>query len=90
MVEKSRSGISKLDELGRICLPAEMRMKLLIDSGALLAINVEDDRLILRKAVNRCYICGSEGETKTFMNRAICVKCIDDARDEDMLKVSCG
>ena len=90
MVEKIRTEVRKLDELGRICLPSEMRMKLLIDCGASLAIDVEEDRLILRKAANRCYICGAEGETKTFMKREICSQCISDAKSEDMLEVSCG
>lgn len=90
MVEKTRVEVRKLDELGRICLPSEMRIKLLIDSGVSLAIDVEEDKLILRKAAIRCYICGAEGETKTFMKREICVKCINDAKSEDMLEVSCG
>jgi transcriptional pleiotropic regulator of transition state genes len=90
LIEKGRAEVRKLDELGRICLPVDMRMELLIESGTLMAIDVDEDRLVFRKAVHRCYICGSEGETKTFMNREICVKCINDAKNEDMLKVSCG
>ena len=89
MGEKTRAEVRKLDELGRICLPAEMRMKLLIESGASLAIDVEEDRLILRKATIRCYICGAEGETKAFKKREICVKCINDAKSEDMLEARC-
>jgi transcriptional pleiotropic regulator of transition state genes len=90
LVGNTRSEVRKLDDLGRVCLPAEMRMKLMIDSGTLLAIDVEGDKLTIRKAANRCYICGSEGETKTFMNREICVNCIIDAKNEDILEVSCG
>ena len=39
----------KIDDLGRIVIPAETRRLLNIQEGDLLAIEVEGDRIILRK-----------------------------------------
>lgn len=41
--------IRKVDHLGRIVIPKELRKRLRIESGAPMEIFVEDDRMILRK-----------------------------------------
>ncbi|ARD47317.1 AbrB/MazE/SpoVT family DNA-binding domain-containing protein [Sporosarcina sp. P33] len=57
---KSLGIVRKVDHLGRIVIPKELRNTLLIDKGDPIEIFAEDDRIILRKyQVNRaCFITG--------------------------------
>ena len=49
---KTTGVIRKLDELGRITLPIELRRSLYLDVKDALEITVEDDCIILKKAEN--------------------------------------
>ncbi|WP_153730805.1 AbrB/MazE/SpoVT family DNA-binding domain-containing protein [Sporosarcina obsidiansis] len=52
--------VRKVDHLGRIVIPKELRKSLQIDKGDPIEIFAEDDRIILRKyQVNRaCFVTG--------------------------------
>ena len=48
----------KVDELGRIVLPAELRKALGIDTGTALDIRVnENDQIVLLKSAPKCKVC---------------------------------
>lgn len=47
----------KVDELGRIVLPAEMRRLLGIQAGDELAISIDDATILLTKIEARCVFC---------------------------------
>ena len=49
---KTTGVIRKLDELGRITLPIELRRSLNLDVKDALEITVQDDCIILKKAAN--------------------------------------
>ena len=53
------SGVSrKVDRLGRVVLPAELRKQLEIREGDLIEIAVDDDgRIVLEKVAQRCVFC---------------------------------
>ena len=51
--------LRKIDELGRIVLPAEMRTKLHLEKEDLINIDCVDDKIILSKAKLTCVICHS-------------------------------
>ncbi|MEK5071729.1 AbrB/MazE/SpoVT family DNA-binding domain-containing protein [Sporosarcina sp. FSL K6-1508] len=57
---KSTGIVRKVDELGRIVMPKELRKTLKIDVGTPIEFFVEEDRIILRKySPNRaCFITG--------------------------------
>ncbi|PIC76482.1 AbrB family transcriptional regulator [Sporosarcina sp. P19] len=57
---KSLGIVRKVDHLGRIVIPKELRNSMSLDQGDPIEIFVEDDRIILRKyQVNRaCFITG--------------------------------
>ncbi|AXH99586.1 AbrB/MazE/SpoVT family DNA-binding domain-containing protein [Sporosarcina sp. PTS2304] len=68
---KSLGIVRKVDHLGRIVIPKELRKSLLIDKGDPIEIFAEDDRIILRKyQVNRaCFITGEVlNENKELSN----------------------
>ena len=46
----------KIDELGRIVLPKELRKTLGIEPGTPIEIYTEDDMIVLKKFENRCVL----------------------------------
>lgn len=73
-----RTGMGRrLDELGRIVIPMEIRKSLNISSGDLLDISVENGAVILKKSRNVCIICGNESGLEDFEGHKLCKKCIE-------------
>ena len=56
---KSVGTIRKIDELGRIVIPIEIRNKLNINEKDLLEIFIEENSIILKKFEESCVFCGS-------------------------------
>lgn len=73
---KSTGIVRKVDELGRVVIPIELRRTLMIGEKDALEIFTEGDTIILRSYKPLCYICGSGEDLKTFKNKRICADCI--------------
>ncbi|HEX9853815.1 MAG TPA: AbrB/MazE/SpoVT family DNA-binding domain-containing protein [Acidimicrobiia bacterium] len=67
--------VRKIDDLGRIVVPAETRRLFHIREGDELAISVEDDSIILRKLEATCVFDGSTVDVKSFKGRGLCARC---------------
>ncbi|MDQ4148814.1 MAG: AbrB/MazE/SpoVT family DNA-binding domain-containing protein [Actinomycetota bacterium] len=67
----------KLDDLGRIVIPAEIRKSLALEVGGVLDISVEDNRIILTSRQDSCVFCGTKTDLSEFKERMICVACCD-------------
>ena len=66
----------KMDELGRVVLPRDMRDALAMHEGDVLAVSREDDRIILQKKGRSCWLCGSEDSIIELSNHSlVCAKC---------------
>ena len=57
---KSTGMVRRVDELGRIVLPAEIRQSLDIHVKDPIEIFTEGDRIVLKKHNHACIFCGSE------------------------------
>jgi transcriptional pleiotropic regulator of transition state genes len=66
----------KVDDLGRIVIPAPMRRALDIAEGDALEVTVSGDRLIMRKVAERCAFCSSARELSEFRGTAVCWSCM--------------
>ncbi|MEG2053652.1 MAG: AbrB/MazE/SpoVT family DNA-binding domain-containing protein [Oscillospiraceae bacterium] len=77
---KSIGIVRKIDDLGRIVLPIELRRVLTIDEGSSLEIFVEDDKIILKKYQTACLFCGEANNTIEFKGRTICSDCLASLR----------
>lgn len=75
MTAKQTGMTRKVDDLGRIVLPAEIRRAFHIAEGDLLEISVLDDRIILAKVQQHCTFCGSDIDVITFMDKLVCQVC---------------
>ena len=75
---KSTGMVRKLDELGRIVLPKELRTTLNIDNKDALEVFVDEENIILRKYMPGCIFCGNAGETTPFKGKNICKSCLEE------------
>ncbi len=72
---KSTGIIRKVDDLGRIVLPVELRRSLGIEERDPLEIFVEEDQIILRKSSVVCVFCGADNSVSEFRGKGICESC---------------
>ena len=72
---KSSGMVRKIDNLGRIVLPIELRRVLEIDQDSSLQIFVEGDEIILKKYQPACVFCGEAKGVMQFHGRNICAEC---------------
>jgi len=74
---KSTGIVRKVDELGRIVLPMEIRNTLDISPKDPLEIFVEGDQIILRKYEPCCVFCGSINDNVLLNGKRVCKACIE-------------
>lgn len=72
---KSTGIIRKVDDLGRIVLPIELRRSLGIGEQDPLEIFVQDDNIVLRKSSSVCIFCGSDDNVEKYMDKGVCQQC---------------
>lgn len=77
---KATGIVRKVDDLGRVVIPKELRTTLSIDVKDALEIFTEDDTIILRKYEPFCNICGSSNGLRNYMSKNLCSVCIDDIK----------
>ncbi len=75
---KSTGIVRKVDELGRIVLPIELRRTLNIAEKDELEIYVDEDSIILKKYEPSCIFCGNSKDVYTFKGKNICPKCMEE------------
>ena len=77
---KSTGIVRKVDELGRIVIPIELRRTLTIDVKDPLEIFTEGNTIILKKYHPACIFCGEVRDVQNFKEKLMCNKCIDDIK----------
>lgn len=74
---KATGIVRKVDELGRIVLPIELRRTLDINEKDALEIYVDSNQIILRKYEPSCIFCGEVDGVIDFKGKKVCSKCIN-------------
>ena len=75
-IMKSTGIVRKVDELGRIVLPSELRKSLGIDVKDSLEIYTSGDSVILKKYLPSCIFCGEANDITVFKNKNVCKSCL--------------
>lgn len=76
---KATGIVRRIDDLGRVVIPKEIRRTMGVNEGDPLEIFVDGQQVILRKYSPGCYLCGDvDGESREFYGRQICTKCISE------------
>jgi AbrB family transcriptional regulator, transcriptional pleiotropic regulator of transition state genes len=70
------SGIArKVDELGRVVLPVELRRALGIAAGDGVDFTLDGGAIVVRKVETVCTFCGADEELRAFRERQVCSSC---------------
>lgn len=74
---KSTGIVRKVDELGRVVIPIEIRNKFNIAEKDPIEIYVEGSSIILKKFEPNCVFCGSTKDLVEYKDKLVCAKCTD-------------
>ena len=80
---KSTGIVRKVDELGRVVLPIELRRTLDIAEKDSLEIYVDGNTIILKKYEPSCIFCDNIEDVIVFKGRNICSSCIREMKRND-------
>ena len=78
---KSTGIVRKVDELGRIVLPIELRRTLDIAERDALEIYVEGSAIVLKKYRPSCVFCDNSKNVTTFKGKNVCPKCLKELQN---------
>ena len=67
----------KVDSLGRVVLPAEMRRVFGIREGDLVDIAVDGQHIVLTKVEQRCVFCGDAAGLVEYSGKLVCQPCVE-------------
>lgn len=79
---KSTGFVKKIDELGRILIPKELRSSMELDTKDALEMFVDGDRIVLQKYQPACIFCNSADEIIFFEGRRICASCLSKLKSQ--------
>lgn len=75
---KSTGIVRKVDDLGRIVLPKELRKLLHISERDPLEIFVDNGYIMLQKYEPTCIFCGGSDHVNGFKGKNICKNCVSE------------
>lgn len=76
------TGITRrVDELGRIVIPAELRRTMNINERDQIEIFSENDRIVLKKHEDSCIFCGGSDNLGQFKEKYICSACLEKLKE---------
>ena len=78
---KSTGIIRKVDELGRIVVPIELRNKLNINVKDEVEIYVDGTSIVLKKYEPNCIFCGNTKNLVQYKDKLICQKCLENINE---------
>ena len=82
---KATGLVRRTDHLGRLVIPKKLRAAYDISVDQEMEIYVENECVIIRKHLDKCYFCNGFGELVTYKDRSICHNCI-----KQMYEKSCA
>ncbi len=77
---KATGIVRKVDELGRIVLPIELRRTLNIEIKDPVEIFVDGEFILLKKYEPACVFCGNAKDVETFNGKNVCKKCLEEIK----------
>ena len=78
---KATGIVRKVDELGRVVLPIELRRNLDIKEKDALEIYVDEDKIILKKYEPACIFCNQSVDTVVYKGKNICANCLAELKN---------
>ncbi len=82
MQMRSTGIFRRIDSLGRLVLPKELRKNLDIHQNDYLQIFTDGDAIILKKSQLCCILCGSSEDLRDHLDKKVCRRCIEMLKDQ--------
>ena len=79
---KSTGVVRRVDELGRIVLPIEIRKVLGINTKDAIEIFTDNDKIVLQKYAPACIFCNETEDVIYFNNKLVCASCIKQLKEQ--------
>jgi len=79
---KATGIVRRVDDLGRIVLPIELRRTLDIELKDPMEIYVDGRSIILKKHEPTCIFCGNAKNVKQFKGKNVCDHCLKEMKAE--------
>lgn len=73
---KSTGIVRKIDYLGRLVLPMELRRVYDIKTGTPIEICTDDNAIVLKKYESSCSFCGNNEDLIEYNHKSICKGCL--------------
>jgi len=73
--------VRRIDELGRIVIPIEIRKRFGLAEKDPLEISVRGETILLSKPLARCVFCGRDDELAEYRGRSVCSSCVGELAD---------
>ncbi|SNX53861.1 transcriptional pleiotropic regulator of transition state genes [Thermoanaerobacterium sp. RBIITD] len=80
---KSTGIVRKVDELGRVVIPIELRRTLNIAERDALEIYVDGEQIVLKKYEPACIFCGNAENVVNYKGKNICKECLEDLKKSE-------
>ena len=79
---KSTGIVRRVDELGRVVIPIELRNKFYIQVKDPIEIYVQENTIVLKKYEPNCIFCGNSKNLISYNDKLICKKCAEKISQE--------
>ncbi|QNU67238.1 AbrB/MazE/SpoVT family DNA-binding domain-containing protein [Ruminiclostridium herbifermentans] len=80
MTRKATGVVRKVDDLGRVVLPIELRRTFGIEEKDALEIYVDEETIILKKYEPACIFCNEAKNVEAYKGKNICCNCISELK----------
>lgn len=74
---KATGIVRRVDELGRVVIPIELRNKFDIQVKDPIEIYVQDNTIVLKKYEPNCIFCGNPKNLISYNDKLVCKKCAE-------------
>lgn len=74
---KSTGIMRRIDELGRVVIPIELRNEFRIEEKDSIEIFVDGSYIVLKKYEPNCTFCGKSKELSQYKGKLVCKKCLE-------------
>ena len=79
---KATGIVRRIDELGRVVLPIELRRTMNLEVRDPVEIFMDGDSIVLRKYEAACLFCGGTHQLTVFRGKQICGDCLRQLREQ--------
>lgn len=75
---KATGILRRVDEMGRVVIPKELRESLELKSEDPIEIFVENDKIVLQKYEESCLFCDNSDNIIIYMGKRVCNSCLEE------------